>query len=74
MLGAPYTYARVPLGFDLQQWFDLSRNPYDKIGHFFQGFVPALACREILLRGRMCRAEDAGVSGDLRGVRRQRQL
>ncbi|HCH55066.1 MAG TPA: hypothetical protein DE109_16665 [Aeromonas sp.] len=51
MLGGAYTYARVPLGFDLQQWFDLSRNPYDKIGHFFQGFVPALACREILLRG-----------------------
>lgn len=51
MLGGAYTYARVPLGFDLQQWFELSRNPYDKIGHFFQGFVPALACREILLRG-----------------------
>lgn len=51
MLGGAYTYARVPLGFDLQQWFELSRNPYDKIGHFFQGFVPAIACREILLRG-----------------------
>lgn len=51
ILGGAYTYARVPLGFELQQWFDLSRNPYDKIGHFFQGFVPALACREILLRG-----------------------
>ena len=51
ILGGAYTYARVPLGFDLQQWFELSRNPYDKIGHFFQGFVPALACREILLRG-----------------------
>ena len=51
MLGGAYTYARVPLGFELQQWLELSRNPYDKIGHFFQGFVPALACREILLRG-----------------------
>ncbi|MFC5705610.1 DUF2238 domain-containing protein [Aeromonas eucrenophila] len=51
ILGGAYTYARVPLGFDLQQWFELSRNPYDKIGHFFQGLVPALACREILLRG-----------------------
>ncbi|MBV7415606.1 MULTISPECIES: DUF2238 domain-containing protein [unclassified Aeromonas] len=51
MLGGAYTYARVPLGFDLQQWFELSRNPYDKIGHFCQGFIPALACREILLRG-----------------------
>lgn len=51
MLGGAYTYARVPLGFEIQHWLDLSRNPYDKIGHFFQGFVPALACREILLRG-----------------------
>lgn len=51
MLGGAYTYARVPLGFDLQHWLELSRNPYDKIGHFFQGFVPALVCREILLRG-----------------------
>jgi len=52
MLGGAYTYARVPLGFQLAEWFDLSRNPYDKIGHFFQGFVPALVAREILIRGR----------------------
>lgn len=51
MLGGAYTYARVPLGFQLQEFFGLSRNPYDKIGHFFQGFVPALVAREILLRG-----------------------
>lgn len=51
MLGGAYTYARVPLGFQLEAWLGLSRNPYDKIGHFFQGFVPALAAREILLRG-----------------------
>jgi putative membrane protein len=51
MLGGAYTYARVPLGFQLQELFDLSRNPYDKIGHFAQGFVPALAAREILIRG-----------------------
>lgn len=50
MLGGAYTYARVPLGFQLQEFFDLDRNPYDRIGHFFQGFVPALAAREILLR------------------------
>ena len=49
--GAAYTYARVPLGFVLQDGLDLARNPYDRIGHFFQGFVPALAAREILLRG-----------------------
>lgn len=51
MVGGIYTYARVPLGFDIQQWLHLGRNPYDKIGHFFQGFVPALAAREVLLRG-----------------------
>lgn len=51
MLGGAYSYARVPLGFYLQDLFALSRNPYDKIGHFFQGLVPALVCREILLRG-----------------------
>ncbi len=55
MLGGAYTYARVPLGFELQELFGLSRNPYDKIGHFFQGFVPALAAREILLRGEYVR-------------------
>ena len=52
MLGGAYTYARVPLGFHLAELFDLDRNPYDRIGHFFQGFVPALVAREILVRGR----------------------
>ena len=51
ILGGAYTYARVPLGFWLQDAFALGRNPYDKIGHFMQGFVPAIAAREILLRG-----------------------
>jgi putative membrane protein len=50
ILGGAYTYARVPLGFDLQELFKLSRNPYDKIGHFMQGFVPALAARELFIR------------------------
>ncbi len=50
-LGGAYTYARVPLGFWIQDAFHLSRNPYDKIGHLMQGFVPALAAREILRRG-----------------------
>ena len=49
--GGAYTYARVPLGFWVQDLFELGRNPYDKLGHFMQGFVPALAAREILLRG-----------------------
>lgn len=52
MLGGHYSYARVPLGFELAELFNLSRNPYDKIGHFMQGLVPAIAAREILLRGR----------------------
>ena len=51
LLGGAYTYASVPLGFQLQELLGLQRNPYDRIGHFFQGFVPALAAREILLRG-----------------------
>ena len=55
MVGGQYTYAKVPIGFDVQEWFNLSRNPYDKLGHFFQGLVPALAAREILLRGEIVR-------------------
>ncbi len=51
MLGGAYTYARVPMGFALQDWLGLDRNPYDKIGHFMQGFAPALIAREILIRG-----------------------
>lgn len=50
MLGGAYTYARVPLGFALQEWFDLARNPYDRVGHFMQGFVPAIVFRELLMR------------------------
>lgn len=52
MLGGKYTYARVPLGFDLAHLLGTQRNPYDKIGHLFQGFVPALVIREVLFRGR----------------------
>lgn len=48
--GGAYTYARVPAGFWVQHLFDLSRNPYDKLGHFMQGLVPTLVAREILLR------------------------
>ena len=49
--GGAYTYARVPAGFWVQEWLGLARNPYDKLGHFMQGFVPALVAREVLLRG-----------------------
>lgn len=50
IVGGAWTYARVPFGFWLQDVMGLERNPYDRIGHFMQGFVPALAAREILLR------------------------
>jgi putative membrane protein len=49
--GGAYSYARVPLGFWLQDVLALERNPYDRIGHFVQGFVPAMIAREILIRG-----------------------
>jgi putative membrane protein len=55
MVGGAYTYARVPLGFQIQEFLELGRNPYDKIGHFMQGFVPALVAREVLLRGQYVR-------------------
>lgn len=50
MLGGHYTYARVPLGFWMQEGFGFARNHYDRIGHLMQGFVPAIVAREILLR------------------------
>jgi putative membrane protein len=50
VLGGHYTYAHVPLGFWLQDLFQFARNPYDRIGHLAQGFVPAIVAREILLR------------------------
>jgi putative membrane protein len=49
--GGAYTYARVPLGYWLQDLLGTERNPYDKIGHLLQGFVPAMMAREVLLRG-----------------------
>lgn len=50
IVGGAYSYARVPFGFEIAQWFGSDRNPYDKIGHFMQGFVPAMVAREILIR------------------------
>jgi putative membrane protein len=50
MVGGHYTYAEVPAGFWVQDMFDLNRNHYDRLGHFAQGFVPAILAREILLR------------------------
>jgi putative membrane protein len=50
MLGGHYTYARVPAGFWAQRLLGLARNPYDRLGHLAQGFVPAVLAREVFLR------------------------
>jgi len=50
MVGGHYTYAEVPLFDTIKEMFGQSRNNYDKLGHFAQGFVPALVCREIIIR------------------------
>jgi putative membrane protein len=50
MVGGHYTYAEVPLFDTLAELFDWQRNNYDKVGHFAQGFVPAIIARELLLR------------------------
>jgi putative membrane protein len=50
VVGGHYTYAEVPFGFWMRDVFGFARNHYDRIGHFAQGFVPAIVAREILLR------------------------
>ena len=50
LVGAHYSYAEVPLGYWMQDWFGFSRNNYDKIGHFMQGFTPTLMAMEIIRR------------------------
>lgn len=65
LVGGAYTYARVPAGFWVQEQFSLSRNPYDELGHFMQGFVPALVAREIFVRQGIVRA---GVWPSILGV------
>jgi putative membrane protein len=50
MFGGHYSYSKVPLGFWMENWFGWTRNNYDKIGHFMQGFGPAICSREILAR------------------------
>lgn len=56
LVGAHYTYARVPLGFWLGELLGFTRNHYDRIGHLAQGFIPAMVAREILLRRRVIRS------------------
>jgi putative membrane protein len=55
MVGGKYTYAEVPAFNWLRDEFGLARNYYDRVGHFAQGFVPALVAREILLRRQVLR-------------------
>jgi putative membrane protein len=50
MIGGKYTYAEVPFGFWLQDAFGFARNHYDRIGHFAQGFIPAMLAREVFIR------------------------
>lgn len=50
MVGGKYTYAEVPAGFWMSEALGLARNHYDRLGHFAQGFVPAILAREILVR------------------------
>jgi putative membrane protein len=50
LIGGHYTYAEVPLFNWLRDTFDLSRNHYDRVGHFAQGFIPAIIAREVLLK------------------------
>ncbi len=50
MVGGHWTYAEVPAGHWVKEWLHLARNPYDRLGHLFQGFVPVLIFREVLLR------------------------
>jgi putative membrane protein len=50
MIGGHWTYAQVPAGDWVRDWLDLDRNPYDRLGHLFQGITPAIVAREILLR------------------------
>jgi putative membrane protein len=55
MVGGHYSYARVPLGFWMENIFGFTRNDYDRIGHFAQGFVPAMIARELFVRRRVVR-------------------
>lgn len=57
MVGGHWTYARVPIGDWVEQLLGLARNPYDRLGHLAQGFVPAIAAREILRRKARLRSD-----------------
>ena len=72
ILGGHYTYARVPLGFWMEDWFGFARNHYDRIGHLMQGFVPAILARDELLRHEVAAAPPGAVAparATVRGAR-----
>lgn len=56
-VGGRYTYAEVPVGFWVQEVFGFARNHYDRLGHFAQGFIPAILAREILIRHQVVKNE-----------------
>lgn len=56
MIGGHWTYAEVPAGDWVRDWLGLARNPYDRLGHLAQGFIPAIIVREVLLRRTPLRA------------------
>lgn len=60
MVGGHYTYAEVPLGYWMEEWFGFTRNHYDRIGHFAQGFIPAIIARELLIRHRVVNPAKSG--------------
>jgi putative membrane protein len=57
MIGGHYTYAQVPLFDFIKEFFNQDRNNYDKLGHFAQGFVPAMVAREIIIRKNIISSE-----------------
>lgn len=58
MIGGHYTYAEVPFFDTLKEIFHIQRNDYDKVGHFFQGLVPAMVAREILIRKKVVKSRE----------------
>ncbi len=65
IFGGMYSYARVPLGFEVQQWLDLGRNPYDKLGHFFRGWCRRWWRADPAARRLCAGPQDAGLCGVL---------
>ena len=61
IVGGHYTYALTPLGEWWKEWFGFTRNHYDRLGHFAQGFVPAVLFREIMIRRRVIKRGWMGV-------------